>query len=219
MPVSEPDPKDARAIWSAPGWLTLFGELISGLGHDVTGRASALSSLSMVASRGLADSDMVTEELEREARQLSTLSQVVEAFPTANDRDALGLSLADLVSRLAVVLRLATRFRDLEVELELPPTLPAAAVPAGPVSVALLLALAQSASDSRDGHCRALGVASGSTVSVTLMARDPKRIDQREDPWLDDEAVQGISALAATWGGSFVPEHENGRYVLTAPTL
>lgn len=219
MPASEPETAEVRGVWSSPGWLALFGELISGLGHDVTGRASALSSLAMVASRGLADSDMVTEELEREARQLTTLSQIVSAFPTATDRDALGLSLADLVSRLTPVLRLSTQFRDVEVALELPPTLPAASIPAGPASVALLLSLAQASSDSASGNCRALGASSSSTVSVTIAALDPKPLAERTHVWLDEEASLGISALATAWGGAFVSEGDDGSYVITAPTL
>jgi hypothetical protein len=230
MSLPGPDNAEARAFWSSPGWLHLWGLLMSGLRHDVTGRVSALNSLSIVASRGLAKGEMVTEELARESEQLAGLARVLDAFPIAAGRRAVGTSLADIVSTLPDVLRLVIDFRDADIELDLPSTLPAVVVDPGPAAAALLLSAAQALDGSSGRRCRIVAQAedsgdangdlgSSTIVSITVLAVDPGADTAGKSVWLCKETTAGIVALADCWNGDFTGDHEAGRYTLTAPTL
>jgi len=219
METSETDEAARRGLWSSPGWLRLWTELIAGLRHDVTGRASALQSLSLVASRGLVDAEMIRGELATEATKVGALARLLDAFPSVGGRQELGVSLADVVYNLPEVLHLTMDFRDASVEVEMPDTLPAVALDRGPASAALLLVMAQALDDSATLHCRIVGAASEDAVSVTIAAVDLRNAKEARAAWLGEEAIRGISALAEGWGGGFSTDSPAGRYVLTAPTL
>lgn len=227
MSVPGPDNAEARAFWSSPGWLRLWGVLMAGMRHDITGRVSALNSLSIVASRGLAKGEMVTEELARESEQLAGLARVLDAFPTAAARRTVGASLADIVSTLPDVLRLLTDFQDAHIELDLPGALPAVVIDPGPAAAALLLSAAQALDTSSGVRCRIVGesvdstdtdgdMGASTTVSITVVAVDPG-VD--EVVWLCKETTAGLVAVAECWDGHFTADHEAGWYRLTAPTL
>ncbi len=217
MSIPGTDDLAARRFWSSPGWLKLSGALMSGLAHDVTGRASALSSLSMVASRGLADSAMVKEELAVEAARLGDIARLLDAFPNASARRGLGVSLADVVSRLPDVLRLATDFRDAEVELDLSELLPAVAVDPGPLSSITLLFMAEALDRSGRPACVLRGSEEDGSVTLAVEVSDP--LVEAKPGWLDEEVTAGVAALCASWGGTFQVDHDAPRYTVTLPKL
>lgn len=203
-------PSGARFdFWADPSWLRIHDGLVSGLRHEVSGRASALKSLSSVAGR-TSDVTWLEEELATESARLLGLVGLLQALPTAGGRDDRALSLADLLEPLGRLLALIHEYHDVGVQLSVDPGVPAVQAGAGPLG-AVLLTLMAAAADA-DGAGRVLVRAEGrdGTVRVHVGADEP---GASPDP-MPAESLERAQALLSPWAITVGARDEPGGWTL-----